>query len=387
MNKNKGWTIAYWAIAIVMLGVGAIGLYWRLVYGHLLANYGELIVWGLWVAMYIFFVGLSAGAFMVSSLFYAFGLERFRPVARLGLLVSLIAMPLGLVSIWFDLGHMWRFFELYTRPSFTSLMSVEVWLYTAFLIVLVWMIWLEYHDEEKKSKMLKVLSAIGLVLVVLYEGAGGALYGVAAARPAWHGGLFPLLFILSAFTAGVAGVIVAYVFFSKDHPDEEDYRRVVSELGKLLLALVAIESLFLFSEYSVALYSSVPSEIAPLIAILTGPYWYVFWIGQIGLGIVLPLIVLLWKRARQSPVWVGIAGVGVVIATFAMRLNIVIPPLALPELNGLIEAVPGSTRMSMQYMPSSMEWFLAIGIVGFGMALFALGYALFPTTPPAEKEA
>ena len=382
MNKNKGWTIAYWAIAIVMLGIGVIGLYWRLVYGHLLANYGELIVWGLWVAMYIFFVGLSAGAFMVSSLFYAFGLERFRPVARLGLLVSLIAMPLGLVSIWFDLGHMWRFFELYTRPSFTSLMSVEVWLYTAFLIILIWMIWLEYRGKEKKSKTLKILSAIGLVLVILYEGAGGALYGVAAARPAWHGGLFPLMFILSAFTVGVAGVASVYVFFSGDRDEE-----ALSGLGKLLLALVVIETLFLFAEYSVALYSSVPSEIAPLIAILVGPYWYVFWIGQVGLGIVLPIVVVLWKRTRRNPVWIGIAGLGVVIATFAMRLNIVIPPLALPELNGLIEAVPGNPRMSMQYFPSAMEWFLAIGIIGFGMALFALGYALFPTTLPAEKEA
>ena len=382
MNKNKGWTLVYWAVAIVMLGIGAIGLYWRLVYGHLLANYGELIVWGLWVAMYIFFVGLSAGAFMVSSLYYAFGQERFRPVARLGLLISLIAMPLGLISIWFDLGHMWRFFELYTRPSFTSLMSVEVWLYTAFLIVLVWMIWLEYRGKEKKTKTLKILSAVGLVLVILFEGAGGALYGVAAARPAWHGGLFPLLFILSAFTVGVAGVASVYVFFSSDKDEE-----AVFWLGKLLLALVVIETLFLFAEYSVALYSSVPSEVAPLIAILVGPYWYVFWIGQVGLGIVLPLIVLLWKRTRRSPLWVGIAGLGVVIATFAMRLNIVIPPLALPELNGLIEAVPGNPRMSMQYFPSAMEWFLAIGIIGFGMALFALGYALFPTTPPAEKEA
>jgi len=381
MKSSKSFAITYWAAIAVMLVLGAFGLYWRLTTGHVMANYGQLIVWGLWVAMYIFFVGVSAGAFMVASLSYVFGIERFRPLRRLALLISTVAMPLGLLNIWFDLGHMSRFIEMYTRPSFTSMLSLEVWLYTAFLIVLALMIWLEFTN---KPSALKMLSTIGFVLVILYEGAGGALYGVAAARPAWHGGLFPLLFILSAFSVGVATLGATYAFFSKDHGTEQ-HRQVTVDLGKLLLGLVVLEALFTFSQYSIGLYSSVPGEVAPLMETLTGPFWYVFWIGQLGLGMVLPLVILFWQRTRENTVWVGVAGIGVFLATFGMRLNIVIPALALPELQGLIEATP-SPRISALYIPSAMEWFLSIGIVGLGLAAFAIGAKWFLSQSQDVKE-
>ncbi|HIC89837.1 MAG TPA: hypothetical protein EYP04_10610 [Anaerolineae bacterium] len=385
MKNNKGLYLAYWAVVLVMLALGAVGLYWRLTAGHKMANYGQLVVWGLWVAMYIFFVGISAGAFIVASLTYTFNIECFRPLRRLALLTSLIAMPLGLLSIWFDLGHMGRFYEMYTRPHWLSMMAVEVWLYTTFLIVLAVMIWLEFgRGGQGSENTLKWLGAIGLVLVVLYEGANGAMYGVAAARPAWHGGLFPLLFILSGFSVGVATLAAIYAFLPKEYAIETR-RQVMTDLGKLLLALVILEALFTFAEYSIALYSSVPSEIAPLMEILTGSFWYVFWIGQVVLGIVLPIVVLWWRRTRENPVWVGIAGLGVVLATLAMRLNIVIPALTLPELEGLVDAVP-SPRMSTLYVPSPMEWFLSIGIIGLGMALFAIGYNLLLVRSQAAKE-
>ncbi|HEC23703.1 MAG TPA: hypothetical protein ENI95_12395 [Chloroflexi bacterium] len=391
MKTGKNFPVLYWVVVAVTLALGAVGFYWRLSAGHRMANYGELIVWGLWVATYIFFVGISAGSFVIAALVYVFDIERFRPIAPLALLVSLITLPVGLLNIWVDLGHMERFYELYVRPSLVSIMSVEVWLYTAFLIVLVAIIWLEFFrkaasEEEQRSGRLavRVLSAIGLVLVILFEGAGGALYGVAAARPAWHGGLFPLLFILSAMVVGTALLAGIYAFFSSERGTER-HRQVMVDLGKLMLGLVVMEVLFTFSEYSIAFYGSVPSEIEPLKVILTGPFWYVFWIGQVGLGMVLPIVLLVWSRTREEPLWIGVAGLGVVIATFAMRLNIVIPALALPELEGLINATP-SPRITTSYVPSSMEWFVAIGTVGLALALFAIGYSLLPVEPQQEKE-
>jgi molybdopterin-containing oxidoreductase family membrane subunit len=50
---------------VLLLLAGIAGVVLRLATGHELAGYGSYIPWGLWVALYAWFVGLSAGAFML----------------------------------------------------------------------------------------------------------------------------------------------------------------------------------------------------------------------------------------------------------------------------------------------------------------------------------
>jgi len=411
--KNKGLSYAYWTVVIVMLAVGAVGWYWRVTVGHKLANYGELIVWGLWVAMYIYFIGLSAGAFLISALVYAFGVERFRPIARLALFTALIALLMALLHIWFDLGHMARFYEVYTRPHFYSMMAWMVWLYTSYFVLLLFEFWYETRQDfirwgkkpgltgwlsrllalgskdmspesrKRDMKVVKVLGSIGVPLAIMFHGGVGALFGVISARPAWHSGLYPLLFLVSALVSG-GGLITAIYAFIAPNRGTAKHTSLVSDLGKLVLGLVLLDIIFTFAEYSIALYGSIPGDVAPLLQVMTGPFWYVFWIGQVGLGMVVPLILLTLKSTKTNVFWVGLAGLSIVVAFVGVRLNIVIPPLSVPELNGLVEAVP-SPRMTTQYVPSMMEWFLSIGIVGLGMALFALGYSLLPVKPETKE--
>jgi len=240
--KNKGLSYAYWTVAIVMLAVGAVGWYWRVTAGHQLANYGELIVWGLWVAMYIYFIGLSAGAFLISALVYVFGVERFRPIARLALFTALIALLMALLHIWFDLGHMARFYEVYTRPNFYSMMAWMVWLYTSYFVLLLFEFWYETRQDfiswgkkpglagwlsrllafgskdvspesrKRDVKVVKVLGSIGVPLAIMFHGGVGALFGVISARPAWHSGLYPLLFLVGALVSGGGLLTAIYAF-------------------------------------------------------------------------------------------------------------------------------------------------------------------------------
>ena len=414
MKTNKGLGIAYWIVVVAMLAVGAVGLYWRLTTGHKLANYGELIVWGLWVAMYIYFIGLSAGAFLISALVYAFGVERFRPIARLALFTAIISLLMALLFIWFDLGHMERFYEVYTRPNFLSMMAWMVWLYTAYFVLILAEFWFESREDfvrwgqkpgftgwlsrllalgskevtppmrARDQRVVKVLGAIGVPLAIMFHGGVGALFGVVSARPAWHSGLFPLLFLVSALVSG-GGLLMALYAFLAPNRGSPEYQSLLSDMGRLVLALVFLDVIFTFAEYSIALYGSIPGDVAPLIQIMTGPFWYVFWIGQVGLGMVVPILLLAWDRTRSNPFWVGVAGLSIVLAFVGVRLNIVIPPLSVPELQGLVEAVP-SPRMTTQYVPSAMEWFLSVGIVGLGMALYAIGYNLLPVRPHLGKE-
>ncbi|RME85230.1 MAG: molybdopterin oxidoreductase [Caldilineae bacterium] len=305
MNNRKGFNLLFWAVTIVLLAIGVVGLYWRLTQGHRLTNYGQLIVWGLWVALYIYFIGLSAGAFLISSLVYAFGVERFRPIARLALFTALISLLAALLNIWFDLGHMERFYEVFTRPHFYSMMAWMVWLYTAYFILLLFELWFEIRidlirwskkeglsgalcrfltfgskDESEKGRardmrVVRVLGSIGVPLAILFHGGVGALFGVVAARPAWHSGLFPLLFLVSALVSGGGLLLAIYAFLSPDRGSEQ-HASLVADLGKLVLGLTLLDVIFTFAEYSIALYGSIPSDVAPLLKIMTGPFWYAF---------------------------------------------------------------------------------------------------------------
>ena len=118
-------------IGLLLLLVGLPGLVDRLTHGMLNVGYGTPVPWAMWVAVYIYFIGLSAGAFLISSLVYVFGMKQFERIGRLALFTALVCLLTALLFIWFDLGHMERFFFVFTRPSFTSLLVWIVWLYTS----------------------------------------------------------------------------------------------------------------------------------------------------------------------------------------------------------------------------------------------------------------
>ena len=59
--SSSGLKRVFWVSGVILFAAGLVGWYDRLVYGHLNANYGTVVTWGLWVAAYIYFIGLSAG--------------------------------------------------------------------------------------------------------------------------------------------------------------------------------------------------------------------------------------------------------------------------------------------------------------------------------------
>jgi len=67
----------FWIVGALLLLVGSYGWFIRFVDGHKDANYGSIVTWGLWVASYIYFIGLSAGSFLVSSMVYVFNYKKF----------------------------------------------------------------------------------------------------------------------------------------------------------------------------------------------------------------------------------------------------------------------------------------------------------------------
>lgn len=393
----------FWAAGVFLLLAGIPGWYDRLTHGHINANYGNLVPWGLWVAAYIYFVGLSAGSFLISSLVYVFNLKQFEKVGRLALFTALVTLLLALLSIWADLGHMERFWHVYVYPNFRSPMAWMIWLYTAYFVLLAVELWfllrcdlvigaqgadwkarvyrvlsLGSKDESEASaqrdrKIVRILATIGIPVAVMFHGGVGTLFGIVAARPAWHSGLFPVLFLLSALASGAALLTVTAAIFQDGWRSN---RETVLALGRLVLALLLLEVLFQFSEILIAYAGGVPGHTDSLNLILTGPYAWVFWGLQLVVGTLVPIL-LLAGPTRSDPRLVSLAGLMIVLGFIGVRLNIVIPGLATEEIRGMMEAV-SSPRMTTAYFPSTSEWLLTAGIVGLGLVLFGIGEMLLP---------
>lgn len=371
-----------WGIAFIL---GCIGVYQRLVYGHELANYGNRVVWGLWVAMYIYFIGLSAGAFLLSSLVYVFKIEMFKKVGKLALVTALVTLVCALLAIWLDLGHMWRAYEVITRPNLPkSMMAWMIWLYSAYMLLLILETLLAFRIESGKydgatlksyQKKLGILATIGIPLAIAFHGGVGALFGVVASNPMWHSALTPIFFLVGAIASGSALFTLIFAFFW-ENKNSEYYQNMLKTLAKIVLVAVLFDLLLEWSELSIALWMGSPEHTAGFRAMLFGQYWYVFWVFHLFLGVIVPVYLL---AVKKNAVAIGWASFLVAFTFIGVRLNIVIPGLVAEKITGQAQAYI-HPRLAHSYFPSMMEWLVAIFIVAFGIGLFYLGNRYFKLT-------
>ena len=122
-------------LALLGLIIGSYGIIKRLLFGLNPVAFGSYVPWGLWVAFYLFFLGLSAGAFLVTTMTYVFKMERFEKIGPLSAFTVLIALVCEVIFITLDLGQMVRIYRFLLTPSFTSLMTWMFVLFNAMLVI------------------------------------------------------------------------------------------------------------------------------------------------------------------------------------------------------------------------------------------------------------
>lgn len=409
--KKKSGRTGIAAVAWLVLAVlGIQGVLSRLLQGHHLANYGSYVTWGLWVAAYIYFIGLSAGAFLLSSLIYVGGMKRFERIGVMALFVSAITLILALLSIWFDLGHMGRFYYIYLRPNFGSMMAWMVWLYTAYFLLVLSELWLAMRpglirqagengfrgalarlllfgkttateDQLAAGKRwLRILGAIGVPLAISFHGGVGALFATVVARPYWHTPLYPILFLTGALASGGAllAAVVAFLWPKRD----EEWASIVTGIGRIVLAILLFDLLLEWAEFSIAMWYGVGHEYELMQRVLFGEFWYVFWVFHILLGSVIPIY--LFVRKGNDPIAVGVGGLLAAVTFMTVRLNIVVPALVEPQLRGL-ERSYRDARLVFEYLPSWFEWQVVFFVVALGIAIFYLGYRWLPIVRTSEE--
>ncbi len=64
------------------------------------------------IAMYFYLTGLSAGSFLLSTLAYGFGMEKYKPIGFLGVGMAVVLLVLAPLNLIIDLEQPMRFWHL-----------------------------------------------------------------------------------------------------------------------------------------------------------------------------------------------------------------------------------------------------------------------------------
>lgn len=375
---NRTLKLLMWAAWIAAFTAGAVGLVQRLMYGHTLAGYGNYVTWGLWVAIYFHGVGVAGGLYLVGVVRYLFidkeagNLERLRSV----FLLSAISLFMGLAAIALDLGRMERALNIFLSPNFRSMMTFNSWMYQAFLVILVVAFLLSYRPT---SGWFKPILLVGLPLTLMFPSQSGAFFGVVDAKPFWSTALFPFLFLTSAVAAGAGLLLAADLFLTRRH-EGEGYQRRIQFTWIITLATLLLYFLLQWSEISLAFWNPTGEHREAWLMVMTGPFWWVFWIVHVLLGFVTPLALLVLGRRR--PLALGVAGFLMAVTFVSTRLNVLIPGQSLAHIKGLQEAFHHA-RLTYHYVATTHEYLVAIFLLALGTGMFYVGMRMLPGMSPA----
>jgi polysulfide reductase chain C len=263
------------------------------------------ITWGIPVVVYLFLAGLGAGSFcfgMIASRKKGPGWES---CARMSFLVSPLAIFLGLLMLILDLRYPIRFWRTLTVLNLQSPMSVGVWLLSLFFLaaVLSALFWLPESIRKRipwiggwfagdRSTWRHALGFVGMLLALGISVYTGVLLSVTIV-PLWRNWSLPFFFFISALSLGIeGGAIFGMISLRKGNLQAmEEPLRFLRRSYRVLLPLYLFAALLFIVLLAV---SSISNE--EVVHFLTGWSGLLWWVGVMGIGILLPLLLVMRKR-------------------------------------------------------------------------------------------
>ena len=213
----------------------------------------EYVYWSIQIVMYPYMTGLVAGAFVLSSLYHVFGVQKLKEIARYALVFSFALLPVAMMPLLLHLMQPFRGIHVLMTPHFTSAISAFGIVFMTYACIVAAEIWFVYrkfivesiHRLEKKStrgpleglllliykvialgamdisdealeadhKAVKFLAGLGIPVACFLHGYAGFIFGSVKANALWMTPLMPVIFICSAVVSGIALCIISYYIF------------------------------------------------------------------------------------------------------------------------------------------------------------------------------
>lgn len=332
-------------------------------HGHIVSGMDNQIVWGLPHVFAVFLIVAASGVLNVASIGTVFGKLPYKPHAPLSGLLALALLAGGLAVVAADLGRPDRLIVAMTHFNFKSIFAINMLFYSGFFaIVAAYLVTLMERSLKPYARPLGFLAFFWRLALTT---ATGSIFGFLVARSAYGSAIMAPMFIIYSFAYGLAIFLVAQAAmaaWSGGRPDAATLAR----MKNLLAVFVGAALYFTAVMHLTSLYFAKQAAYERFILLDGGVHTLMFWLGQVGVGGVLPLVLLLAPGSCGRRVVV--ASLLVVLGGLAQMWVTIIGGQAWP-----LEIFPGyRVSSSFQdgvinpYAPTLGEFVLGFG--GFALA-------------------
>ncbi len=382
-REIEGRSLGYWGL-LGFLGIlivaGLSAAYYMESNGHHVTGMNNQIVWGIPHVFAVFMIVSASGVLNVASIASVFGRAMYKPLARLSGLLAITLLIGGLTVLVLDLGKPDRLIVAMTTYNFKSIFAWNIFLYTGFMVIVAVYLWMMM--ERRMNVFTKHAGMVAFLWRLTLTTGTGSIFGFLIAREAYDSALLAPMFIIMSFSFGLA-IFILYTMAAYNLTGRPLGDAIVHRLKNLLGVFVAAVLYFALVYHLTNLYMTAHHAFEKFILLDGGVYTALFWIGQVLIGGVLPLVILFNGQLGRSRPMIALAAALVLIGAFCQVYVIIVGGQAFPLI-----IFPGKIVSSSffdgaigQYRPSLPEVMLGIGGVSLAMAMTTFAIKVLPFLP------
>jgi molybdopterin-containing oxidoreductase family membrane subunit len=365
---------------LIFIGAGLASAHYMESHGHHVTGMTNQIVWGIPHVFAIFMILSASGALNVASISSVFDRGLYKPLARLSGLLAITLLAGGLSTLVLDLGRPDRLIVAMTTYNFRSIFAWNIFLYTGFFAVVVIYLW--FMMEPRMNAYVKPAGFFAFFWRLTLTTGTGSIFGFLVAREAYNSAVMAPMFILMSFLFGLAVFMLFLMatFWLTQRPLGDE---VVRRLKNLLGVFIASVLYFVMVYHLTNIYIAQRRGIEEFILLHGGVYTALFWIGQILIGSIVPLVLVYHPWFRRSRPLIALAAALVVIGGFIQLYVIIIGGQAYPLVlfPGKIVSSSFYDGVINTYTPSVFEIALGLGTTALSIFLASIAIKVLPFLP------
>lgn len=361
--------------ALVVAGVAA--WIYQLANGLGVTGMSNGVSWGLYIACFMFFVGLSAGGLIVASSASVFHIAEYKKVALPAIICSTVCICCAGMFVLIDMGGIQRVWRILVGPNPTSPLVWDVCVISCYLIINI--VYLVFMCSKKPGAADKVsiVSRFALPIAILVHSVTAWIFGLQVSKE-WYTAIMAPIFVASAMDSGLALLLLALMGLNKSGVFKVE-NKLISSLAGLLAVCIAVDAFFIGCECLTMAYPGAKG--AEALSVMAGgiaaPF---FWIEIIG-GLLIPFLLMVFAKNRANMKLVGLACVLVVAGVFCKRIWLLFTSFYEFNIAGAPGVISGSSAargasgvdvfaMLGTYAPTWVEIAVVVGVVSLGALAF-----------------
>ena len=365
MNRTM---IIFLLIAVIGTGCGVLSF----IFGHhAIYNNTREMPWGILISTYAFWAITSTGLCIYAAISHLFGGNRMAIVSNRMVFLSIITILAGFATIGVEIASPHRMI-LYNILSPNPTSNIW-WMGTLYGLAVGCMVLEFFSIVTGVAGMALALGVFGAVAEVAANSCLGGVFATLPSRPYWYGAQLPIYFLTSAFLCGAAAMVLfnhmAYKIRGREM--SEAVKNAVISGGKVMTLVLVLYTVATF--WRLISFFVGGAELGRVAAgsLINGPLAVNFWLLEIVVGLLIPLVLVLFSRLKNIPT-LALAGLLILIGQFVARYDLVVVGQIVPQNYGWDQSPTYLT-----YIPSVFEFGVIIGGIGIVVLGFLIGERMF----------